>query len=98
MRRMLWDEKQHAYFDRFKDGRVNPVLCHSTIRCMYYGVPEQKDAQAFITHRLLDPQTFFTPCPVPSTAVNDPLFRNIPGNNWSGQSQGLTWQRLLEAL
>jgi hypothetical protein len=36
--------------------------------------------------------------PVPSIAVDEPLFRNGNGNNWSGASEGLTWQRLIRAL
>jgi hypothetical protein len=36
--------------------------------------------------------------PLPSIAANDPMFRNIPGNNWSGQPQGLTFQRSIRAL
>lgn len=36
--------------------------------------------------------------PLPSIAVNDPLFRNIPTNDWSGQSEALTFQRAIRAL
>ena len=36
--------------------------------------------------------------PLPSVAVSDPLFRNIPENNWSGQCEALTYQRAIGAL
>ena len=36
--------------------------------------------------------------PLPSVAVNDPLFRNIKTNNWSGQCEALTYQRAIRAL
>ena len=38
------------------------------------------------------------PLPLPSVAVNDPAFRNAPENNWSGQCEGLTYQRAILAL
>ena len=36
--------------------------------------------------------------PLPSVAANDPMFRNAPENNWSGQCEGLTYQRAMLAL
>ena len=36
--------------------------------------------------------------PLPSVAVNDPLFRNVTTNNWSGQAEALTYQRAIRAL
>ena len=95
--RALWDEERKACFDRYKNGDVNPVLCHNTLRCMYYGILPGDKAAAFISSHLENPDEFLTPYPFPSTAVNDPFFRNVSGNNWSGQSQALTWQRLLDA-
>jgi len=95
--KILWNNEKKACFDRWKDGTVNPVLCHNTIRCMYYGILPAAAAREFIRAHLGNEKEFDTPYPVPSVAVCDPLFRNIPGNNWSGQSQALTWQRLLDA-
>ena len=31
-------------------------------------------------------------------AANDPLFRNVTTNNWSGQAEALTYQRAIRAL
>lgn len=36
--------------------------------------------------------------PLPSVAVNDPLFRNVTTNNWSGQVEALTYQRAIRAF
>ena len=65
---------------------------------MYWGSISQKMADAFVRQHLLNPQEFWTPLPLPSVAVNDPLFRNAPENNWSGQCEGLTYQRAIIAL
>jgi len=47
---------------------------------------------------LLNPQEFWTPMPLPSIAANDPLYVSDEKNNWSGQPQGLTYQRAIRAL
>jgi hypothetical protein len=65
---------------------------------MYFGSFDQAMADAFIKHHLFNPDEFWTPMPLTSIAANDPAFRNIAGNNWSGQPQGLTFQRTISAL
>jgi hypothetical protein len=65
---------------------------------MWYGVFTQEMADAFIRHHLFDPDEFWTPVPLPSIAIHDPLYRNDEGNSWSGQPQGLTYQRAIRAL
>lgn len=94
----LWDEKRQACFDRDRLGRVLPELIHNNLRCLWHGVFTQEMADGFIREHLLNPGEFWTPVPLPSIAVNDPLYRNAAGNNWSGQPQGLTFQRALRAL
>ncbi|MBE0654192.1 MAG: hypothetical protein IH594_10370, partial [Bacteroidales bacterium] len=98
IRDYLWNEEKHACFDRDKYNHEMPALIHNNLRCMYFGSFSQDMADKFIKHHLLNPEEFWTPMPLPSIAVNDPLFRNIPGNNWSGQPQGLTYQRSIRAL
>ena len=94
----LWDEERGACFDLTHDGRRVDVLCHNTLRCMYWGSLPRRCADRFVREHLLNPEEFGTPFPLPSVAVNDPAFRNAPENNWSGQSEGLTWQRAIHAL
>ena len=65
---------------------------------MYYGSFDQQMADDFIKFHLLNPEEFSSSMPLPSVAVNDPLFRNNPRNDWSGQPEALTYQRSIRAL
>jgi hypothetical protein len=94
----LWDKNKHACFDRDKSNLRMNILLHNNLRCMYYGSFDQQMADEFIKYHLLNPSEFWTKMPLPSIAANDPMFRNISGNNWSGQPQGLTFQRSIRAL
>ena len=98
LRKGLWDRKRGALFDRDCRGNKVDVLCHNTLRCMYWGSVSKAMADRFVREHLLNPSEFWTPFPLPSVSVSDPAFRNAPGNNWSGQSEGLTWQRAILAL
>ena len=94
----LWDEEKGACYDRDKAGQTIPILIHNNLRCMYWGSFSQEMADRFVREHLLNPHEFWTPLPLPSVAANDPAFRNAPENNWSGQCEGLTYQRALLAL
>lgn len=94
----LWVAEQHACFDLDKNGRRLPELIHNNLRCMWHGIFTQEMADAFIKHHLLNPREFWTPVPLVSIAVGEELFFNGKRNNWSGQPQGLTYQRAIQAL
>lgn len=94
----LWDDARGACFDRDNAHRVLPTLTHNTLRCMYWGSVSPAMAQRFVREHLLNPQEFWTPMPLPSVAANDPLFRNVTTNDWSGQAEALTYQRAIRAL
>lgn len=96
----LWDPERHACFDRDRNGNGNvlPELIHNNLRCMWFGFFTQEMADAFIRDHLLNPEHFWTPVPLVSIARNEELFLSRPRNNWSGQPQGLTYQRALHAL
>ena len=98
LREKLWDSRLHACFDRDREGKPIPILCHNTLRCMYWGSLSQDMADQFVKEHLLNPTEFWSPFPLPSVAVNDPAFRNAAENNWSGQPEGLTYQRAILAL
>ena len=98
LKRGLWDEKRGALYDRDKNGRTVDILCHNTLRCMYWGSISPAMAKRFVGEHLLNPAEFWTPFPLPSVAACDPAFRNAPENNWSGQPEGLTYQRAILAL
>ena len=94
----LWDPERSACFDRDRSGKRLEELIHNNLRCMWYGVFTQEMADVFIQRHLLNPAEFWTPVPLPSIALNEQLYQNIPVNNWSGQPQGLTFQRAIRAL
>ena len=98
LRRELWDPKRGALFDRDRHGKSIDILCHNTLRCMYWGSVSRRMADRFVKEHLLNPSEFWTPFPLPSVAADDPAFRNAPENNWSGQPEGLTYQRAIRAL
>ena len=74
------------------------MLTHNTLRCMYWNSLPAPLAARFVKEHLCNPAEFWTPMPLPSVAVNDPLFRNVTTNNWSGQAEALTYQRAIRAL
>jgi len=94
----LWEPGKSACYDRNSENKMMDILLSNNIRCMYYGSFDQEMADSFIKKHLLNPKEFWTPMPLPSIAVNDPAFRNVENNNWSGQPQGLTFQRAIKAL
>ncbi len=98
IRSYLWYEERGACFDRDKHAKRMHTLIHNNLRCMYFGSFSQDMADRFVREHLLNPEEFWTPFPLPSVAVNDPLYDNAPDNSWSGQPQGLTWQRIIRAL
>lgn len=98
MKHYLWVPEKKAYFYRDRKNNLVNSLAHNNIRCMYFGTMGQSMADDFIRYHLLNPEEFWTPMPLTSIAANDPFFRNIKNNNWSGQPQGLTYQRAIRAL
>ena len=94
----LWDTNQNACFDKDKDNNVMPILLLNNLRSMYFGSFDQDMADRFIKYHLLNTEEFWSPMPLTSIAANSPYFRNIPGNNWSGQPQGLSFQRSIRAM
>ncbi len=98
MKNYLWIPEKNAYFYRDKNNAFFNSLTHNNLRAMYFGTMDQSMADGFIREHLLNPAEFWTPMPLPSIAANDPYFRNISFNNWSGQPEGLTYQRAIAAL
>lgn len=98
LRSYLWQDKRGACYDRDCDNRVMDVLIHNNLRVMYHGGFDSYMASRFVGEHLLNPDEFWTPMPLPSIAANDKLYLSSPNNNWSGQPQGLTYQRAIRAL
>ena len=80
-------------------GSAWNTLLHNNLRCMYWGSFSQNMAERFVKRAFNKSRDeFWTPFPLPSVAVNDPLYDNASDNCWGGQPQGLTWQRAIRAL
>jgi hypothetical protein len=94
----LWDDRRGACFDRDRHNKTIPALLHNNLRAMYYGSFTQEMADRFVKEHLMNPEEFLTPMPLPSIAVNDPVFRNHSDNDWGGQPEALTYQRAIRAL
>lgn len=98
IRDILWNEEKGAFFDRDNRHRQMDVLTHNNLRMMYWRSMSAADADRFVKEHLLSETEFWTRLPLPSVSVSDPLYRNDEVNNWSGQSQALTYQRAITAL
>lgn len=98
IRAYLWSDKRGACLDRDKHHNVMPTMIHNSLRAMYWNSLTPDMAKRFVAEHLLNPEEFWTRMPLPSVAVNDPLFRNVTTNNWSGQVEALTYQRAIRAL
>lgn len=98
IRSYLWSEERGACLDRDKHHKVMPTMMHNSLRAMYWNSLTQDMAERFVKEHLLNPEEFWTKMPLPSVAVNDPLFCNVTTNNWSGQAEALTYQRAIRAL
>ena len=94
----LWRDGRGACYDRDGNNEFLDTLIHNNLRVMYHGGFDKYMADRFVDGHLLNPDEFWTPMPLVSIAANDPLFRNVGYNNWSGQPQGLTYQRAIRAL
>jgi hypothetical protein len=94
----LWSEERGACLDRDKHHNVMPIMIHNSLRAMYWNSLTPDMAKRFVTEHLLNPKEFWTKMPLPSVAVNDPMFRNVTTNDWSGQAEALSYQRAIRAL
>lgn len=94
----LWNEEKGICLDRDKNHKPIETISHNTLRAMYWNSLTKNQADRFMKEHILNPKEFWTKMPLPSVAVNDPLFKNEPTNDWSGQPEALTYQRAIRAL
>ncbi len=94
----LWDKDRGAFFDRYKNHKMQSTLTHATLKAMYWGNVSKEKADIFVNRHLLNEKEFGTYMPIPAVSVSDPDFRNITENNWSGQCEALIWQRAIRAF
>ena len=94
----LWDPARSACFDRDRNGKRLDELIHNNLRSMWFGIFSQEMADAFIGRHLLNPAEFWTPVPFSPIAINEKLYRNVDGNDFTSGAWGLTFQRAIRAL
>jgi len=93
IRERLRDPASGLYFDRDRHGRWVNIKSDVLLRVLMCGVPEVDEGQRLFDDHILNPREFWTKCPLPSIAVDEPGFKNTPGNAWDGPVQGLTLLR-----
>lgn len=87
----LWVPHDGAFYDLDALGRFNRVRSDVIARVASEHLPDQAMFDTMWTKQLGNPKAFWAPYPLPSVALDDPLFvRPIPRNSWGGASQALT--------
>ena len=87
----LYVEKDAAFYDL--DALNHFVTIRSDILSRVCGehIPDQPMFAALWTRQIHNPAAFWAKWPLPSVALDDPMFvRPIPANSWGGASQALT--------
>ncbi len=87
----LYVPEDAAFYDQDAAGEYVRIRCDSLSRvCGEHVVDAAVFAQLW-SRQLHDPKAFWAALPLPSVALDDPLFvRPIPSNSWGGASQALT--------
>lgn len=87
----LYVPEDAAFYDLDAENRFVKIRCDILSRICSEHVVDQKLFDELWTRQIHDPKAFWTELPLPSVAMDDPLFvRPIPRNSWGGASQGLT--------
>lgn len=88
VRRRLWDPGQGFFFDlHAASGVLQPAKTIAAFWALTCGVATSEQARALVGH-LTDPREFWTPYPMPTTAVDEPTFQldMWRGPVWSSQN------------
>jgi len=87
----LYVPEDAAFYDLDTENHFVKIRCDILSRICGEHVPNQKLFDDLWTRQIHNPKAFWAPVPLPSVALDDPLFvRPIPRNSWGGASQGLT--------
>ena len=84
----LFDVAEKKAADNIKAFSPNWSVLVEGAEYPYVWVETQPMADAFVRENLLNPAAFWTPMPLPSTAANDPFFRNVANNNLERSTAG----------
>ncbi|HTB66853.1 MAG TPA: hypothetical protein VK727_11525 [Steroidobacteraceae bacterium] len=87
----LYQPQEAAFYDLDASGGYVKIRCDILSRICGEHVVEQPTFEHLWSQQLHNPQAFWAPLPLPSVALDDPLFvRPIPANSWGGAAQALT--------
>jgi hypothetical protein len=80
-----------AFYDLDAQNQFVKVRSEIITRVCSEHVPDQKLFDELWSRQIHNPKAFWAPFPLPSVALDDPLFvRPIPRNSWGGAAQALT--------
>jgi hypothetical protein len=89
--RHLYRAAEAAFYDLDATGEYVKIRCDILSRVCAEQVVDQPTFETLWSRQLHNPQAFWAALPLPSVALDDPLFvRPIPANSWGGASQALT--------
>jgi hypothetical protein len=88
---MLYVPEDAAFYDLDAQNRFVKIRCENLARVCGEHIPDQKLFDDLWTRQIHNSKAFWAPFPLPSVALDDPLFvRPIPRNSWGGATQALT--------
>ena len=87
----LYSQKDAAFYDLDARNQFVKIRCEVLTRVCSEHVPDQTLFDDLWARQIYNPRAFWAPYPLPSVALDDPLFvRPIPRNSWGGAAQALT--------
>jgi hypothetical protein len=87
----LYVPEDAAFYDLDARNQFVKIRCDVLSRLCGEHIPDQALFDDLWVRQIHNPRAFWAPYPLPSVALDDPLFvRPIPRNTWGGPSQALT--------
>ena len=87
----LYVAEDAAFYDLDAQNRFVKIRSEILTRVCSEHLPDQALFDELWTRQIHNPKAFWAPYPLPSVALDDPLFvRPIPRNSWGGAAQALT--------
>lgn len=86
----LWDPATACYYDRDSKGEYVKMVSVAMLRALFCGLPTSEMARRIFEKHILNPHEFWTPCPLPSFAFNEPKSTPSAPDVWSGPTMCLT--------
>jgi hypothetical protein len=86
-----FDEQDLCFYDLNRYGEYVKIKGDLLTRVMCEHVVDQATFDLIYNRHIINRESFWTPYPLPSIAIDDPQFvKSLPNNSWGGASQALT--------